>query len=233
MVVVTRRRLVTALLRILSWRSPAGAVEPCHPAPSRELSGGGPQANSLERNRASTPLRHFPNGGNPPTHGGRKVGGFRAWRVAVVELHAGESIHIGKGDKMDSRIIVQVFQWRDALHCTVDVAGPHGRRRYAPRRRLQGWTAEALPHLQGPEALEWAITVLNLWMNQGFELSVGNGGVAVPAPPGGGHGGRRVAPGVSRSQALPSQTTAPPVEHRGAVGVSDGLQPPGAQGVLF
>jgi len=117
-----------------------------------------------------------------------------------------------------------VFEWRGALHLAIDAVGPVVGRRYAPHRRLASFSVASLPSLQPPEATEWAIAQLTLWLNAGMPT---DGRAAAPASPGGDRRGDRAsgAPTCTvRPAALPSQAAPPPLEDRGAAGVSIQLE---------
>src|SRR4030095_11408640 len=137
-----------------------------------------------------------------------------------------------KDHKVDTSVSIRVFEWRGALHLAVDLVGPVLGRRYAPHRRLASFTVASLPGLQPPEATEWAIAQLTLWLNAGMPT---DGRAAAPASPGGDRRGDRAsgAPTCTvRAAALPSQAAPPPLEDRGAAGVSIQLENPEWAGML-
>src|SRR4030095_14738116 len=95
-----------------------------------------------------------------------------------------------KDHKVDTSVSIRVFEWRGALHLAVDLVGPVLGRRYAPHRRLASFTVASLPGLQPPEATEWAIAQLTLWLNAGMPT---DGRAAAPGCPGGGRSGARAS----------------------------------------
>ena len=161
------------------------------------------------------------------------VGRVRHGRPALRGVSLAKSTHSLDRGKMDTSITVQVFDWRGELWLTVDRLHRHGGRRYAPRDRLATFHVDALRDVSEDEALLWLHEQLAAWVAAGCPRRRWTDRVAVSAPPGGGHGGRRVATATRPGKPLPSKTAPPPLEGSGAAGVSDGLKPPGVQGLLL
>jgi hypothetical protein len=129
--------------------------------------------------------------------------------------------------KMDTSISVRVFEWRGEIGMGVDRVGRAGHRKYAPHTRLATFSATAVPDLCEETLLLWMHERLTEWIGQGCPPCWRE---APPASPQGTTGvvSRTGAPsGREPARSLPSQTEPPPLEHRGAVGVSDGLKPDG------
>lgn len=128
---------------------------------------------------------------------------------------------------------IQMYHWRGATHAYVErVEQPPGRR-IPTRTRLADWTCDTpvLP-TQG-EAFEWLVGVLEAWQAAGFPWWLDAKRAALPGAPGGGGGDGRVATRDEAPAALQSEWQPNPLLGSGAVGVSDGLMPPGEQQPLF
>jgi hypothetical protein len=130
---------------------------------------------------------------------------------------------------MDTRIIATVFEWRGEIYVSVDRVGRASDRRYAPRHRIATWTATTRANPSEAQAAEYMITILGQWLAEGMPRGLHVPRQGLPGAPGGGGGDRRVATGKPASRALQSQEPPSRLIGSDAVGVSDGLQPPGEQ----
>lgn len=134
---------------------------------------------------------------------------------------------------MDTSVVAYLFSWKGDLYFQVERVHRSAGRRYAPRDRLATWHAKAPLRLQEDEALEWMTACVAQWLAAGLPKHAWHESEALSAPPSGGHGGVRVATGSRPSNALPSIAAETPRGQSGAVGVSDGLTPPGVTDPLF
>lgn len=134
---------------------------------------------------------------------------------------------------MDTSVVAYLFNWRGDLYLQVERVHRSAGRRYAPRDRMATWHAQAPLRLQEDEALEWFVACMTQWLNAGLPKHAWHEREALPASPSGDHRGVRVATGSRPSNALPSIAAEIPSGQSGAVGVSDGLTPPGVTDPLF
>ena len=134
---------------------------------------------------------------------------------------------------MDSSLSVRVFDWRGDIYLVVDRIHSAPRRKYAARDRLATFHATPVRDVPEDVACLWMLEQLTLWVNAGCPYT--RHASATGAPLGGPQGAR--APGAPSgprpAPSLRSKTEPPPLEDSGAVGVSDGLAPPGVQPPLF